>query len=93
MMPRASRCHSPCSWLASKTVNIPCMLNWLTKLFSLPGDDFYKGQIMGVPGAGKGTDKVVVTEPWTRDRNSFVFTGRLENGDDPGLKNSGPMHH
>ena len=35
--------------------NMPPMLNWLTKLFSLPGDDLKKGQIVGVPASAKWT--------------------------------------
>ena len=61
------------------------MLNWLTKLFSLPGDDLKKDQIVGVPAPVKWSSlsRGIGVEA------AAYSQGRLENGRDLGLKDSG----
>jgi hypothetical protein len=47
--------------------NMPPMLNWLTKLFSLPGDDLKKAQIVGVRASAKWSSLSHSRDPGLKD--------------------------
>jgi hypothetical protein len=54
-------------------------MSWLRRLFSLPGDDLQKGQIVRIIGQ----DPVRVTDPRPRGRHSTVFEAERDGEEQP----------